>query len=45
MALPMLFCNIEIKIYVPDGFGGELKYTYLFLFIEIFNFILFYYGF
>lgn len=22
MALPMLFCNIEIKIYVPDGFGG-----------------------
>ncbi|KAK0178655.1 hypothetical protein PV327_007528 [Microctonus hyperodae] len=21
MALPMLFCNIEIKIYVPDGFG------------------------
>ncbi|XP_034942124.1 1-phosphatidylinositol 4,5-bisphosphate phosphodiesterase-like [Chelonus insularis] len=21
MALPMLFCNIEISIYVPDGFG------------------------
>jgi len=19
----MLFCNIELKIYVPDGFGGE----------------------
>lgn len=23
MALPMLFCNIELKIYVPDGFEGE----------------------
>ena len=22
MALPMLFCNIELKIYVPDGLGG-----------------------
>lgn len=22
MSLPMLFCNIELKIYVPDGFGG-----------------------
>lgn len=22
MALPMLFCNIELKIYVPDGFEG-----------------------
>ncbi|KAJ8922881.1 hypothetical protein NQ315_007916 [Exocentrus adspersus] len=21
MSLPMLFCNIELKIYVPDGFG------------------------
>ncbi|KAJ8675594.1 hypothetical protein QAD02_011380 [Eretmocerus hayati] len=21
MALPMLFCNIELQIYVPDGFG------------------------
>ncbi|XP_055923291.1 1-phosphatidylinositol 4,5-bisphosphate phosphodiesterase isoform X2 [Eupeodes corollae] len=21
MSLPMLFCNIEMKIYVPDGFG------------------------
>lgn len=20
MSLPMLFCNIELKIYVPDGF-------------------------
>jgi hypothetical protein len=26
LALPMLFCNIELKIYVPDGLGGaELK--------------------
>lgn len=24
MALPMLFCNIELSIYVPDGFGGTL---------------------
>lgn len=23
MALPMLFCNIELQIYVPDGFGGN----------------------
>lgn len=23
MALPMLFCNIELKIYVPDGLGGK----------------------
>lgn len=23
MALPMLFCNIELKIYVPDGFEGN----------------------
>ena len=22
MSLPMLFCNIELKIYVPDGLGG-----------------------
>ncbi|XP_014257344.1 1-phosphatidylinositol 4,5-bisphosphate phosphodiesterase isoform X1 [Cimex lectularius] len=22
MSLPMLFCNIELKIYVPDGFEG-----------------------
>jgi len=24
MALPMLFCNIELKIYVPDGFAGSI---------------------
>ena len=24
MSLPMLFCNIELKIYVPDGLGGIL---------------------
>lgn len=23
MSLPMLFCNIELKIYVPDGFEGS----------------------
>ena len=22
MALPMLFCAIELSIYVPEGFGG-----------------------
>jgi hypothetical protein len=22
MSLPTLFCNIELKIYVPDGLGG-----------------------
>ena len=22
MSLPMLFCNIELKIYIPDGLGG-----------------------
>ncbi|PSN37639.1 1-phosphatidylinositol 4 [Blattella germanica] len=26
MSLPMLFCNIELKIYVPDGFEEELKF-------------------
>ncbi|KAF4532029.1 hypothetical protein B566_EDAN015008 [Ephemera danica] len=25
MALPMLFCNIELKIYVPDGFGDFMN--------------------
>lgn len=25
MSLPMLFCNIELKIYVPDGLGGEVQ--------------------
>lgn len=24
MSLPMLFCNIDIKIYVPDGFEGGI---------------------
>ena len=22
LEVPMLFCNIELKIYVPDGLGG-----------------------
>ena len=22
MSLPMLFCNIELKIYIPDGLAG-----------------------
>lgn len=26
MSLPMLFCNIEIKIYVPDGYEGKLRF-------------------
>lgn len=29
MSLPMLFCNIEIKIYVPDGFQGLYLNNYL----------------
>lgn len=30
MSLPMLFCNIEIKIYVPDGYEGDsLLYSIL----------------
>lgn len=27
MSLPMLFCNIELKIYVPDGFQGTFTFT------------------
>jgi phosphatidylinositol phospholipase C, beta len=37
LALPMLFCNIELKIYVPDGLGGaepslhsKIEYSMLF---------------
>ena len=26
LALPMLFCNIELKIYVPDGLGGKSSF-------------------
>lgn len=26
MSLPMLFCNIEIKIYVPDGYEGRYRF-------------------
>lgn len=29
-SLPMLFCNIELKIYVPDGFGGMWLFSLLF---------------
>ncbi|RXG59788.1 1-phosphatidylinositol 4,5-bisphosphate phosphodiesterase beta-4 [Armadillidium vulgare] len=25
MSLPMLFCNIELKIYIPDGLGGRFN--------------------
>lgn len=28
MSLPMLFCNIELKIYVPDGFEGKYLFIY-----------------
>ena len=28
MSLPMLFCNIELKVYIPDGLNGMLpNYT------------------
>lgn len=33
MSLPMLFCNIDIKIYVPDGFEGTID-RYLMLCIN-----------
>ena len=29
MSLPMLFCNIELKIYVPDGLGGIISFDLL----------------
>ena len=29
MSLPMLFCNIELKVYIPDGLNGTFpNYTY-----------------
>ena len=31
MSLPMLFCNIELKIYVPDGFEGKLQLPHVVL--------------
>ena len=31
MSLPMLFCNIELKIYVPDGFEGKTQFWHIFL--------------
>jgi len=36
MSLPMLFCNIELKIYVPDGFEG-LRFLLFFNITEIQN--------
>ena len=29
MSLPMLFCNIELKIYIPDGLKGESNTIFL----------------
>ena len=29
MSLPMLFCNIELKVYIPDGLSGEPRITML----------------
>ena len=29
MSLPMLFCNIELKVYIPDGLSGEFEYITL----------------
>lgn len=34
MSLPMLFCNIDLKIYVPDGLGGRY---FLIVFYEKLN--------
>ena len=25
LALPMLFCQIDVKIYVPDGLGKNIR--------------------
>jgi len=35
MALPMLFCNIELKIYVPDGFEGALHNLFSYNFFPL----------
>ena len=24
MSLPMLFCNIELKVYIPEGLSGKI---------------------
>jgi len=45
MSLPMLFCNIELKIYVPDGFGGKhTRQTFelhIVIFLTLFRNVLF----
>lgn len=41
MSLPMLFCNIELKIYVPDGFEGKERYK-LFSILMLANIIVYF---
>lgn len=41
MSLPMLFCNIELKIYVPDGFEGKERYK-LFSILMLANVIVYF---
>jgi phosphatidylinositol phospholipase C beta len=39
MSLPMLFCNIELKIYVPDGFEGKRGFaTFDLMFFKLMSF-------
>uniref|UniRef100_A0A671MJV6 1-phosphatidylinositol 4,5-bisphosphate phosphodiesterase n=1 Tax=Sinocyclocheilus anshuiensis TaxID=1608454 RepID=A0A671MJV6_9TELE len=33
LSLPTVFCNIVLKTYVPDGFGGEHTHTRVFMLI------------
>ena len=34
MTLPMLFCNIELKVYIPEGHSGEQNSTSIRFFAE-----------
>ena len=31
MSLPMLFCNIELKVYIPEGLSGKIASSPVFL--------------
>jgi phosphatidylinositol phospholipase C beta len=41
MSLPMLFCNIELKIYVPDGFEGRVYWFHVYtLWVCVFTLVI-----
>lgn len=46
LSLPTIFCQIILKTYVPDGFGGEGKgllfYSVLFKFTALFDALVFF---